>query len=71
MNYYKATFNDINITYYKTFETNPNKVKNSAIKDEVIHLNIYKKANTNIKEQRKNLTEFKIITELEFNNKRK
>jgi len=69
MKHYKATFDNINITYYRTFEINPIKVKNSAIKDRVIHLNIYKNANTNIKEQRKHLTEFKIITELEFQNK--
>ncbi len=66
MNHYLATFDNNGTEYFRTVETNPNKVKNAAIRYAVIHLNIHKSANTAIKEQRKHLTEFKTITEQEF-----
>jgi hypothetical protein len=66
MFYYIATFDNNGTEYFKTYEGNPTKVKNFAIRSAVIHLNIWEKAGTNIKEQRKHLTVFKAITAQEF-----
>lgn len=66
MNHFKAIFDNNGTEYFRTFETSATKVKNFAIKSAATHLNIWKGAKTNIKEQRKHLTEFKAITEQEY-----
>lgn len=66
MNHYIATFDNNGTEYFRTFENNAAKVKRFAIKSSVTHLNIWKNAGTNIKEQAKHLIDFRAITEQEF-----
>lgn len=66
MNHYVATFDNNGSEYFRTFETNPVKVKNFAIKSAATHLNIWKDAKTTPKEQRKHLIDFRVLSEQEY-----